>query len=140
MRSQPELYSPGGRGGDSSASPEPGYDRQRYAGRTEPAVECPPEQDELDPAGDPGRRGEAGRAPPRIEPQLNRQGNGEQVSEDDGQRDADDRKPERRPGVVQGVVGRGIQPPQVEASRPTADPARIPQTYTTISRVKAPDW
>src|SRR4051794_37348049 len=28
----------------------------------------------------------------------------------------------------------------VDASNPTADPARIPQTYTDVPRVNAPDW
>ena len=28
----------------------------------------------------------------------------------------------------------------VDASSPTAEPARIPQTYTVIARVNAPDW
>ena len=117
------------RPGDRRRGPQLRDERRRQAGLSDAAIQRPPQQRELHPAGDARRRRQARHAPARIDADPSRQRQRARVAEPGGQRHAHHREAQRRARIAQRVVRRRVQPAQrggqQSDGRPGQDPPHV---------------
>ena len=89
--------------------PEAGEQTRRQARRADAIAECPPEQQELDPAGDSRGRRQSRCAPFRAEDEQPRQPKRRKPTEGSGEEHPDYRELERRAGIPERIEGGGVE-------------------------------
>ena len=110
QRGRFDAEAPADERGRERRGPEPQQAADAHLGPPDAAVECVPEQRELAPAGNAGRRGQACRTPLRVDPETWRHHEREDIAERRHEHDPDDGKAQRRSRIAHRVVSGRVEP------------------------------